>query len=321
MNKQTISVGMTTYNSEKFVEEQLESIFSQSIKPDEIVICDDQSTDRTMAVITEFANRHTTIPIRIYENETNLGCLRNYEQCFMLCQGEIIIPCDSDDVWLDEKIRRIVEVFQSDEVVYAFHEISVTDEHLNVTKPYYYKGTSISSDYMDPEKIIIRDIQRKGIPNGMAIAFRRSLLKDIIPFYIEHDGWIDACAPLYGKVAFIPEVLAFYRRHTGNLSGHHRGTFYAALYHTKKDRFHMSPILLKGYNEYLERFNGRLSDKIIKELNERINFERALLRIVKESRIKAIILLLGLYNNGYQKYRGSWKLLCADLINVATHKE
>ena len=320
MRKQIISVGMTTYNSGKYIEEQLDSIFAQSVKPDEIVICDDKSTDDTIDIIKGYIDRHNEIPIHLYENPKNIGYMRNFEKSFGLCNGDIIIPCDSDDVWCKDKVKRIADVFQNEEIVYVFHELSVTDEYLNVVKPFYYRDTSLSWDYKDPEKIIMRDIQRRGMPNGMSMAFRRSILNEITPFFVEHDGWIDICAPLFGKVEFIPEVLAFYRRHQGNLSGQRGGPIRSALEHTKQERFHMTPVLLEAYSVYLKRFGSKLSPQIRDELKRRILYERKLLNIVKAGRIKAAILLLGLYKRGYTEYRGSWKLLLADLINIVTHK-
>ena len=111
MKKYSISVAICTYNGEQFIESQLESICSQNYPVDEIVICDDGSTDKTVQKANDFLKEHFQ-EYRIIENQQNLGFRKNFEKAIGITQGEIIFLCDQDDVWKKDKVEKMVEAFQ-----------------------------------------------------------------------------------------------------------------------------------------------------------------------------------------------------------------
>ena len=104
MARSTISVALCTYNGERFLAEQLASIASQTRLPDELICCDDGSTDGTVAVLESFAAT-VPFPVRIVRNERNLGSNENFAQAIFLCQGELIALCDQDDRWLPRRLE------------------------------------------------------------------------------------------------------------------------------------------------------------------------------------------------------------------------
>src|SRR5262249_31567365 len=99
---------MCTYNGAEFLPAQWESILAQSRKPDEIVVCDDGSSDQTRALLEQFASG-SAIPVTIQLNQTNLGSVKNFEQAIRLCTGDIIALSDQDDVWRSDKLQSIEE--------------------------------------------------------------------------------------------------------------------------------------------------------------------------------------------------------------------
>ena len=101
--KKNISIAMTTYNGEKYLSKQLESISNQSLLPDELVICDDASTDATASIIKEYA-LNAPFVVRVYLNKENIGYTKNYEKVMSLTSGDLIFLCDQDDIWFPEKI-------------------------------------------------------------------------------------------------------------------------------------------------------------------------------------------------------------------------
>ena len=105
-----LSVALCTYNGERYVREQVESILNQTIPVDEIVVCDDGSVDNTLSIIEELCT-HTSVNIRIYRNEKNIGVSNNFQKAIDLCKGEIVFFSDQDDVWLPEKVETIVDYF------------------------------------------------------------------------------------------------------------------------------------------------------------------------------------------------------------------
>ncbi len=100
-----ISVALCTYNGERFLPQQLASMAKQTRLPDELVVCDDRSTDRTMALVREFA-ASSPYPVRIFENEHNLGFAANFERAIRLCEGDLIALSDQDDIWYPIRLER-----------------------------------------------------------------------------------------------------------------------------------------------------------------------------------------------------------------------
>lgn len=105
------SVALCTYNGEKYIEEQISSILNQSVPVDEIVVCDDGSTDNTLTLIEKF-QPHTKTNIRIYRNEHQLGVCANFQKAIDLCEGDIIFLSDQDDVWFQHKVEIICKWFE-----------------------------------------------------------------------------------------------------------------------------------------------------------------------------------------------------------------
>ncbi len=100
-----ISVAMTTYNGEKYIEQQLRSILNQTKQVDEIIICDDGSTDRTADIILSFNDRK----IKFIRNQENLGYIENFYKAISLTTGDYIFLADQDDIWMPDKVAIILE--------------------------------------------------------------------------------------------------------------------------------------------------------------------------------------------------------------------
>lgn len=107
-----ISVAICTYNGEQYINEQLESIVNQTIQVDEVVVCDDGSTDNTIQVVQTFATQHQNISFKIIKNNINIGVRRNFEKALKLCEGEIKFLSDQDDIWMPNKAETVIEYFR-----------------------------------------------------------------------------------------------------------------------------------------------------------------------------------------------------------------
>lgn len=108
----TLSVALCTYNGESFIREQLESILNQTMTVDEIIVCDDMSTDKTLDIVEQIKTA-TTVPIYIHRNDKQLGAQNNFQQAVNLCHGDIIFLSDQDDIWMPEKVQTIVSYFSN----------------------------------------------------------------------------------------------------------------------------------------------------------------------------------------------------------------
>src|SRR5689334_5491599 len=124
-----ISVAMCTYNGAEFLPAQLESILAQSRKPDQIVICDDGSTDETRAILQSFEKKSPDV-ILLNFNKKNLGSIRNFEQAIKLCNGDVIALSDQDDVWRQDKLQLIEKAFNKQSTGLVFSDAEIVGENL-----------------------------------------------------------------------------------------------------------------------------------------------------------------------------------------------
>ncbi len=214
-----ISVAMCTYNGARYVREQLESIAAQTRAPDELVVCDDQSTDTTCEIVTGFA-ASAPFPVHLHVNEQNLGSIKNFERAIRLCEGDVIALSDQDDVWLPEKLSRIEDcLLRNPEVGLVFTDGEVVDEHL---RPLGYRlWESVGFDEVHRRLVRTGRVLDLLLPGwtvtGATMAFRASF-KDLvleIPTDIPliHDGWIALLIASVAEVSFIEEPLIKYRQH------------------------------------------------------------------------------------------------------------
>jgi glycosyltransferase involved in cell wall biosynthesis len=218
-----ISVALCVYNGEKFLAEQLESIGRQERLPDELVICDDGSTDKSAALIEQFASR-MNFPVRLHRNAANLGVTRNFEQAIGFCDGEVIVTADQDDVWFLGKLARIeVEFNRSPGVGLLFSDADLIDEHGRSLGSRLWP--SVRFDEVRRRELHKGDgfgvLLRRPIITGATMAFRSSLRGLVLPISPSwlHDEWIGLMIAAVGRVLAISEPLMQYRRHSNNQVG------------------------------------------------------------------------------------------------------
>jgi glycosyltransferase involved in cell wall biosynthesis len=214
-----ISVAMCTYNGASYLREQLDSIAEQTRPPDELVICDDGSSDTTHEIVNAFAAT-APFPVRLHINEKNLGSTKNFERVIRLSEGDIIALADQDDVWFPEKLRRIEDCFQSEpNTGLVFTDAEVVDENL---RPLGYNlWESVGFDKV--QRGLVRngrvlDVLLPGwTVTGATMAFRakfKELVLDIpTDLLLIHDGWIALLIASVSRVSFIEEPLIKYRQH------------------------------------------------------------------------------------------------------------
>jgi len=220
--KPNISVAMATYNGEKYIREQLDSLSTQTELPFELVVCDDGSTDATLQILKEFS-ASASFPVRLYTNETNLGYADNFLKSAALCGGDWIAFCDQDDVWLPNKIARVCESiarYAGDELVLVGHtslmataDLALTGQRLpDFSRDAYVKRASNFAFFC-----IV----------GFSMIFRKVLLTEIDSTQRPrvhrqnpktppgHDQWMGMLANAVGDIAYISEPLVIWRRQIG----------------------------------------------------------------------------------------------------------
>ena len=212
-----VSVAMCTLDGAPFVEAQLESILAQTRMPDEIVLCDDGSTDGTPEIAERFAQKYPN-NFRIIRNERKLGYCRNFESAVRQVTGDNIFFCDQDDVWFPDKVASMVRVFVEDpNVVVAYSDAILTNEELQPTGTVFERRTD--AHLRTPPTL--RQLSQGVAFNGPMMAFHARLKPFVIPFsplslQWGHDHWIAFIAYAVGEIAVIDRPLVYYRRHGTN---------------------------------------------------------------------------------------------------------
>jgi glycosyltransferase involved in cell wall biosynthesis len=192
-----ISVCIATYNGEKYIREQLESIIPQLPENGEIIISDDSSTDKTLEIINSIKDKR----IKIFSNQKFRSPIFNFENAIRQAQGKYIFLADQDDKWFSNKIEIMLNALQNHDLVVS--NAFIGDESLNIIKDSYFKNL-LRNSYL-----------------GCCIAFDRKLINIALPFPENipmHDMWIGMVAEVYFKPIFIPDKLMIYRRHSDNVT-------------------------------------------------------------------------------------------------------
>jgi glycosyltransferase involved in cell wall biosynthesis len=235
MNDIKISVALCTYNGEKYLREQLDSLFNQTLKPDEIIVSDDMSTDSTLTILREYEFKDISILFRILDNQQKRGVFNNFPYVISQCKGDIIFTCDQDDYWLPTKIQKHMQVHEkASNIDLVFSNADVVSNNINnYLYPLWEKNSIV--DYKNGQASFASLVIKGRSIAGCCMSFKKILIYKILPFpkEIYHDDWIATNACLVGEIRGINESLIKYRQHSDNAVGIVRGgklSFYKSLF-------------------------------------------------------------------------------------------
>ena len=219
----TVGAVMATYNGEKFLQEQTDSIIRQTHPLQQIVIVDDCSQDRTRQIMADYMNKHPGL-IRFAENEENLGPKKTFEKGLSLCNTDYIALSDQDDVWQPNKIENMLEVLAKNrEAKLCFHDLKIINSKGDIRAKSYWGKTPKSL----PLPVLGRSARERlasfsnPVP-GCTMFFEASLKEQILPMPLSdvgHDWWISAVAFFGADPMQLEETLAKYRLHPNQISG------------------------------------------------------------------------------------------------------
>lgn len=225
MNKDTISIVMATYNGAKYIREQLESIFDQSVKPDEIIISDDCSKDDTLKIIGEYKNK-VSIPIIINVNKKNQGYIKNFKFAISIAKGDYIFLCDQDDVWETDKIEITLAKMKNHSADIACTGMTLIDNNgkqIYDMKPF---KTSPIIGYQtwtyNVYSVSMKRLIWGNISPGCTYCVKKSVIatyQKIADISLSHDYQLLLVGANRGKAVFIDYPLSRYRIHDNNTIG------------------------------------------------------------------------------------------------------
>lgn len=212
MENNRVSIAMATYNGEKFLCQQLDSILSQTYKNLEVIICDDCSTDSTCTILKLYSQKDDRI--KLFFNEKNLGLVKNFEKALSLCTGEYIALGDQDDIWENNKIACLIESIEGSLLIHSDALLINND------------GIVINTSYSTySQKNLNKNIHSYLLENnvtGCTALFSNKLLKYALPFpenILVHDWWLALCAYKHGAITYLDQPLIRYRQHESNQIG------------------------------------------------------------------------------------------------------
>jgi len=219
-----IDVLLATYNGEKFLKEQIDSILKQSFKDRQMLIRDDGSTDSTVEIIKSYVNKYPDKIKLIEDNLGNLGVGRNFGTLLEHSQSQYSMFCDQDDVWLPEKIEltlnkmKEAENLHPDLPILVFTDLTIVDENLNVIAKSLWSYHKIN-----PQKAsLLKNLAYRSAVTGCTIMINKRAREISLPIpevSRVHDWWVALNTAKYGKIVYLSQPTVLYRQHPKNVVG------------------------------------------------------------------------------------------------------
>jgi glycosyltransferase involved in cell wall biosynthesis len=224
MDKQ-ISIAMATYNGESFLRDQLDSLYTQTTLPDEVIVIDDCSDDNTVQILNEY---NESKGLKYYINKNNVGINQSFEIAIRKCSGDYVMICDQDDIWLPDKVKtslqKMVEI-ERDNL-----PTLVTSGHIDIDE----EGKILSSFSVIKHSENIASALLRNSMQGCTLMLNKNLVSNILPLPREegvmYDAYIGITALMIGKKYDIMQPLMYYRHHGNNvLAGKHTRSLWGKL--------------------------------------------------------------------------------------------
>ena len=321
MNK--ISIVLCTFNGSKYLEEQLDSFISQVRQPDELIVCDDGSSDRTPEIIDLFY-RKAPFSVKLIVNSNKLGIAKNFESAIQLCSGDLIALSDQDDVWYPQKIELCEHIFSTNcNIGAVFSNADVTDEALHPLNYDMWQKAAFTS--REKKKVLngmaLEVLLKHYIVTGATLIFRADFKQIVLPIprLWFHDAWIALLIASISELSFVNEPLMKYRQHSANQLGGVKKNALKQIYESFQiDRTEYYDLEISRYRSAIDRLltipeNLKLSENIaliqkkLKHLEYRASMHKS-----RFLRIPAIIKELTRLR--YYRYARNWGSIAMDLL-------
>ena len=217
-----VDILLATYNGEKYLKEQIESILTQTYSNFRLLISDDCSTDGTWSILNHYAGLDNRVII--HRNERNIGIVENYEFLLRQVQSEFFMYSDQDDVWRINKIEKCINKIKQDNAGIIHTDLEVVDEYLNPIAPSFWDLKKIRKrvEFNSFESMFLNNYV-----TGCTIMARSDFIYRILPFpkgdsHLIHDYWTALIISNFSRMTYIDEPLIRYRQHHDNSVGSNR---------------------------------------------------------------------------------------------------
>jgi len=294
-----IDILLATYNGEKYLASQIESILNQTYTNFRLIISDDCSKDNTREIIQEYAQKDNRI--QYYFQENNLGYVKNFEYLLTKVKNKIYALSDQDDVWDKQKIEKYLEKMKEENADLVFGDLEIVDENLNLINKSF-------NNYMNLTRKIEKCKNYKMLylyncVTGCTILSKKEFLNKIIPIpnkskHIFHDYWIALIVSLYGKISYVKEPYIKYRQHGDNQVGIKKTSYNMKKFDDIRNLF--LEVKLDLFKTNVEN-NSRFPEPIQKLNTKALNYFN-MVKNKKEFNFKGWSIFYELYKNETFKY-------------------
>lgn len=304
--EKSISVALCTHNGAAFLQEQLDSILNQYRRPDEIIVCDDGSTDDTLKLLERYRQQYPGI-VKVFSNTQQLGVIKNFEKAINLCSGDLIFLCDQDDVWFPHKTTSVLNIFNRNPGINAIShnlQVCLADKELtNLTIwdttgfSHYLRSNYTAKNYLSYATFF------GNVVTGCALCIRRpeqpvSFKGDIE--HVIHDYQLAIHYLLANTIYFHDECLGLYRQHPGQQVG---AVLDKVVLHTRAVKMYYgldnplwNLLYLKKrmYNENIFKYLAKYHPALLKLLYRKARYHNLLNTLRPKNWIKQAAFLLNL---------------------------
>lgn len=321
-----ISIALCTYNGASYLQEQLDSIAAQTRLPDEVVVCDDLSTDETAAMVASFAAA-VRFPVRFIRNEERLGSTANFAKCIGLCTGDWIALSDQDDSWYPNRLQVTEDAFRNrPDAALVFCDADLADQRLNPLGIRLWASLRFTrrQQRLFRQGQAFRLLLRRNVVTGAASAFRSDLRPLILPIpgTSVHDEWIALVCSCVAECLPLPEPVIRYRQHPTQQIGAGREPLIEKYRKARR-------LGLSQYTKDLDRFGalyarlseaaGQRPDRLkMRRLARKLKFCRRRLALMTGSRWRVIVIVLAFLSGKYHRYASGWRAAARDMSLVLT---
>lgn len=220
-----VAILLATYNGEKYVEEQIESLMTQKGIETKLYIHDDLSTDNTMSIVEKMSSKYPN-RITLINSTQNLGVVKSYQFLLDNVEADFYFFSDQDDVWCEDKVIQEINILAMSEKrpALVYSDLQIVDANLNVISNSMFNHMNVKNT----DKLCMLLVQN--VITGNTVGFNLSLRNLLVNVFrmdnesvLMHDGWIGLIASIYGDLSFLNKPTIYYRQHTNNVVGAKKG--------------------------------------------------------------------------------------------------
>lgn len=280
-----VDILLATYNGEQYLREQLNSILSQSYSNFRLLISDDLSTDSTREILAEYVEKDKRIII--FNQEKNLGVVKNFEFLLKKVENKYYMFSDQDDIWKENKIEKSIQTLEETNSDLVYTDLEVVDENLNVTYESYWKLKGIYNKIKKYNNF--KSLYLNNFVTGCTILSKKEFIKEVLPLpntskFVLHDYWIPLILSQKHKITYIEEPLIKYRQHKNNKVGSKKKTdelksfeeIRSLFINVKKEHF---TVFIENEDKFIDEKIKKLNKEAIEyyemlEKKKNINFRK-----------------------------------------------